>query len=376
MQRHLLTCLLALLTCWAPSQAQTENDDDFVSVSLLVADPSDILYSGVGHACLRLECPTHHLDYCFSYEGENVHDQFLKFFLGQLKMGMAAIPSEEFINLYKQEGRGLRQYPLTMPLDAKKRLWELLDNRVAEGMNLPYDYIKRGCAQSTLQVLMQALENTPVAWGAWPDRYKLTRRELVASSLPQSPWSRLCLYTIVGTEADADCSTFQRVVLPADLVEVLQHATVNGTPILNSKPITIQPSSTPIQAGWFTPLLLVTIVWLFTFLCWWFRLPYATWLLLALQGILGTFLIYAVFVAHLPANDWNWLLIPFNPLPVLLWHWRKYWIRPYVLILIIWMLGMLLWPHQLTDPAYIILTAALLPICMPRNKKNSLTRTK
>lgn len=367
MQRYLFTCLLALLAYTTPALGQDENDEDFVSVSLLVADPSDILYSGVGHACLRMQCPTHNLDYCFSYEGEDVHDQFLRFFLGKLKMGMAAVPSEEFINLYKQEGRGLRQYPLTMPLEAKKRLWEILDNRVDEGMYLPYDHLKRGCAQSTFQVLIQALENIPVDWGVWPDRYKMTRRELVESSLPQSPWSRFCLYTIVGTEADADCSAFQRVVIPADLVEVLRRATINGTPIQDSEPITIQVSAPPMKAGWFTPLLLACIIWLFTFLCWWFHLPYATWLLLAMQGILGSFLIYAVFIAHLPANDWNWLLIPFNPLPVLLWHWRKYWARPYALILVIWILTMLLWPHQLTDSPYIVLTAAMLPIFMPRH---------
>ncbi len=372
MQRHLLTCLLALITCWTPLLAQNENDDDFVSVSLLVADPSDILYSSFGHSCLRLQCPTHHLDYCFSYEGENVHDQFLKFFLGQLKMGMAAIPSEEFINLYKQEGRGLRQYPLTMPLDAKKRLWELLDNRVAEGMNLPYDYITRGCAQSTLELLMQAMNTTPVDWTTPLDVYKLTIRERGSQSLGKDYWSRFCLHAVVGADTDADLPSLKRIVVPRDLIPVLQHATIDGTPILNSKPIVLNPSSQFPECGWFSPMLLVCLIWLLAFLCWWFRLPYATWLLLALQLVLGLFFVNAVFIAHLPANGWNWLLIPFNPLPVLLWRWRRYWARLYALVLVIWILAMLLWPHQLTDSPYIVLGAALLLIYMPHKPKISI----
>lgn len=368
MQRHLLTCLLALFSCWVPVLAQNENDDDFVNVSLLVADPSDILFSSVGHACLRLQCPTHNLDYCFSYEGENVHGQFLRFFAGRLKMGMAAIPSDEYIQLYKKDQRAVHQYDLTLPIDVKKRLWEILDNRVAEGMNLPYDYIKRGCAQSILQVILQAMGGSTINWGTWSEHFQLTRRELVASSLPHSPWSRLCLYTIVGTEADANCSPLQRVVIPADLVEVLHQATIDETPIIQDEPQAL----TPLPAeGWFTPLLLACIIWLATFLCWWFKRPFATWALLTLQTLLGLFLVYAVFIAHLPANEWNWLLVPFNPIPALFWHWRRYWARPYVLILTAWILGMLLWPHQLTDPAYIILTAALLPTYMPRKKQET-----
>ena len=50
---------------------------DFVLVSLCVADPvnwKDDALGTSGHAFLRMQCPTFGLDYCFSYEGENVND--------------------------------------------------------------------------------------------------------------------------------------------------------------------------------------------------------------------------------------------------------------------------------------------------------------
>ena len=46
--------------------------EDFVTVSLLVADPGLSTYSVLGHACLRMQCPAFGMDYCFSYESEDV----------------------------------------------------------------------------------------------------------------------------------------------------------------------------------------------------------------------------------------------------------------------------------------------------------------
>ena len=41
---------------------------DFVTVSLVVCDPGEIMYSVLGHACLHLQCPSFGMDYIFSYE--------------------------------------------------------------------------------------------------------------------------------------------------------------------------------------------------------------------------------------------------------------------------------------------------------------------
>ena len=59
--------------------------EDFVSVSLMVADPTDWrddILGMQGHAFLRLQCPIFDLDYCFSYESESVNTQFSKYAKG------------------------------------------------------------------------------------------------------------------------------------------------------------------------------------------------------------------------------------------------------------------------------------------------------
>ena len=159
------------------------NAPDFVKVSLLIASPGEVLYSLTGHACLRMECPVYDLDYCYSYESENVKEKVLTFLAGKLKMGMFSIPTKEFLSEYKKDERGLYQYELNLPIAVKRNLWQKLDEAVEEGADLPYDYAKRGCAKATLDFLLSALDTVQVEYAPWPERYKLL---VLASSMCHS----------------------------------------------------------------------------------------------------------------------------------------------------------------------------------------------
>ena len=81
-------------------------------------------------------------------------------------------------------------------------------------------------------------------------------------------------------------------------------------------------------------------------------------LFLSIQSLAGLFFFYLVFISDLPATGWNWLVIPFNPLPLVFWKWRRRWALGFVGILVAWEAYMLLSPHRLTDPAYLVLVAA------------------
>ena len=79
---------------------------------------------------------------------------------------------------------------------------------------------------------------------------------------------------------------------------------------------------------------------------------------LSIQTLIGLLMVHLLAVSHLPATDWNWLIIPFNPLPLVLWRWRRCWAWGFVAILLAWEAFMLLSPHQLTDPAYLVIVLA------------------
>lgn len=335
------------------------NDPNFVTASLLIMSPGDELYSCAGHACIRLECPTFNLDYCFSYESESVKEKVLTFFMGKLKMGMFAVATVDWLKNYENVGRGIIEYRLNLPPNVKQRLWKLLDDKVAEGPNLPYDYLRRGCAQSVLTILQEALKPYRMSVTSWPPQYKQTRREFVINSIQHThPWNLFFLQAICGAELDRNVSNTQKVLLPGDLLALLREAKVDGRAVIDGegdKLLTAKPMKAP---SVFTPIVASALF---------FAVAAAnivlksTWLeggFLAFQALLGVFFTYLIFFSNLPATSWHWLIVPFNLLPAIFWKWRQKWALWFAGVLVLWEIGMIAYPHRLTDPAYQVLVGA------------------
>ena len=333
-------------------------DPNFVTASLLIIGPGNELFGCAGHASVRLECPKFNLDYCFSCESESIKGNFGKFVLGNMKMGMFAIPTKEFLALYKEGGRMATQYPLNLPADAKQRFWKLMDDKVAQGACLHYDYIKYCCVQSVLQPLLEAIRPHEIKFPPWPEKYKLSRREILADNLAWCPWTRIFLHTIAGTEVDRQVSNVRTVILSPDLVELLSETEVEGKKLIAKEGKVVQPYQAPTECVFFTPLKAAWLVLLLAVANVFLRWRWVDRAFLAFQTLLGFLLTYLLAVSHLPATDWNWLVIPFNPLPLVLWRWRRYWAWGFVAVLLAWEAFMLLSPHQLTDPAYLVIVLA------------------
>ena len=333
---------------------------DFVTASLLVIGPGDELYSCAGHAALRMECPTYGLDYCFSYESESVGDKVLAFFRGKLKMGMFAVPTETFLSLYRESGRGVRQYALDLPPAVETRLWKLLDDKVAEGAELPYEFLERGCAQAMFRILIEAVAPTQLDPGRWPEPFLLTRREIVDAAVRDHfPWNRFFLYSLVGVEADREVTNQEKVVTPDVLRDILGRVRIAGVPVISGPGVELLPETRSRRASRFPPP--IAIAWLVLAVAvanLVFRSRAVDFLFVAVQTLAGCFFAYLVFVSNLPATGWNWLLVPFNPLPALLWKSRGRWSLAFAFVLLVWEAGMLLSPHRLADPAYLVLVAA------------------
>ena len=115
-------------------------------------------------------------------------------------------------------------------------------------------------------------------------------------------------------------------------------------------------------------LLLLAIANLF-----WKR-PYFDWLMLAIQTMLGVVLFYLIYFSNLCCASWNWMLIPFAPLPILLWHWRKYWALPYAGALVIWSIYMVvlpLWEERIIDLSHVMLILAWILVIIKQSNISS-----
>ena len=346
--------------------------EDFVIASLLITDPGTVMYSVVGHACLRLQCPAFGMDYCFSYESENESDKVFKFLAGKLMMGLFAIPTEDYCNAYQKEGRGVYEYALNLPIEVKRELWRIVDEKIAEGHRLPYDYFHRGCAITIVDFVKQALGETVVEYDRSLYENQLTAREKYFQHTNPSMWVRFFCVFIVGGEADIVYKNDRQLIVPMDLVCAWQKAEVNGEYLLDTEPIVLVEGKPQVNEGWFTPMALAIILFLLSLINLWVKYPYFDWLMLAVQTLVGCGMTYLIVFSDLCCTEWNWLIIPFNPLPAICWKWRKYWALPYAGILAVWCIAMTaisVLGNVLVDWSHIVIVLTIVSITFQQSYK-------
>lgn len=268
----LLLCMMCACVC-----VQAENNDlsvaernaaqgfndtidrlapDFVTVSLCVADPTDQSqdYLGMtGHSFLRLQCPTFGLDYCFSYESEKIKGQLWDYLTGKLKMGMRAVPTDEYIEDYRVWKRAVHEYRINMPADAEQRLWEQMDNHMQTEQEMQMNLVKYDCANTLLRYVEKALSPTQINY-VWPEKF-LTKSamELTEEQLANFPWSLLVVRLTERSEYAKLTTPKQKILFPADLLEVWSQATINGEPMLEYVGDMEEAEPVVVAKPWFTP---------------------------------------------------------------------------------------------------------------------------
>ena len=332
--------------------------DDFVTASLLVATPGENVYEALGHACLRLQCPVHGLDYIYSYEAEDVSHNVMHFFAGKLKMAVRAVATKEYVAQYVPQGRGVKEYILNLPIRVKQRLWEQMDERLTHSP-VPYDYMNNGCAVSILRWIEDAIGKDSLTYAPWPEKYNRSRKEIGGDSI-LNEWNHIFVCTFVtGESNDLSVENTRKVVVPTELIEVLQGASAFGAPLLAEDcHVLLQPTKA-VCSSRFTPFMLSLIVLVLALVNLRMRKKWIRAVVLLPCLMLGTFAFYLVFFSALPCTQWNWLVVPFCPLPFFFWKWKKWWTLPFAAICFLWIAGMLGYPHQIVDSAHLVLAAAM-----------------
>lgn len=364
MQRYVsiisLLLLLSVATGNAYALVPEQPDEDYVTASVMVTSPGDALYSKLGHAFFRMQCPTHNMDFCFTYESDDAVNKVAEFLSGNLKMGMMGIPTDEFLKSYQNEGREVTEYTLDLPIAVKQNLWRILDGYVDEGMMLPYDYMERGCAYSVFSMLNEASQPGSLTIASWPEDFWMSRRELVCSQLDDSPWTKLFLNIITNGPIDDNVSNDEKIITPLHLEQTLRLARYDGHPLVKGegkKILSLTKEDSP--SPWLTPMKLAAAILILTTICAAFGKPWMIYALLGLQTLLGLFVGYLLLISTLCATEWSWLIIPFNPLPLFFWKWRRYWESVYAGLLILWVALITFGGSYLMDPPLIILALSL-----------------
>lgn len=325
--------------------SQLADTTDFVRVSLVVSAPSGgALYSTLGHATLRMECPTHGMDYCFSSEIAQPMDEVWGFLAGKARVGLVVVRISDYVAAQKAERRKVTGYPLNLTAEEKRELWRLLDGKVAEGLYMTYDYLNRGCGLEVVSFVDCALARERIVYGRLPEWVHGSRREIACRALEPFPWTRVFMMLMMGDEADREVALEKRVMVPADIVEVWSDASIEDTagcrrPLLAGAPeVLYDPGADAVPSSRFPgPLAVFGAVLLMTVL-----LTVAQWrhagswrrcgrvadaVLFAVQALAGLFMTFLWWCSDLVATGWNKYHVVLNILPLAVYVWGR--VRPF-----------------------------------------------
>ena len=241
-------------------QAQDEQKDS-TEVSLptdvyayyVVITPGEKMSAILGHAAVRMSCPSQGLDYCFTIKTPEVKDEAIDMLFGRLRIGVVPEETMLFRQDYMKEGRGITEYQLNLTLDETRQLWKMLDEQVSRGLYMNLDYVNNSCTQvsfeniyellrvrSNMDIDKKILETIPVK----------TRREAVLNYFDQSTWWGFLLHSCYSYYPDEKVSPRRLVVMPQDAAMLLCKIGV----VSEEVEIAPQKDSSSSDKGWFTPL--------------------------------------------------------------------------------------------------------------------------
>ena len=352
-------------------------DENFVIASLIVAEPSNVIYSVMGHCALRMECPSELLDYCFTLESDTQLSDFIKFFSGKCMARVVSVPTSEYLHAFEAEGREVKQIPLNLHIKEKQLLWKNLDDEEMTPPHLRFDFLNVNCIMMSMIMIEQSLIGEKLDFSNVPDYMKDVNGVRIRRHSEHAPWSQFLYITLCGASADSRIE-IEKSLSPTTIEEVLNQVTItndNGEirPLFQGSPTEIVPSKHLYWKSALTPRIVFGALLLFIILLtigeWWLgwkKLPrIVDTILLILQTIFGLLLLYFSLVSNMFGISWNWYLIPLCPLPAILYlvfHKRKGYYKVFLFYAVILALFVAVTPlssqldfdHQLITVTFLI----------------------
>ena len=395
MCNYIRCLLLSLSLCMTMTLRAQSNDSivvapdssNFVTASVLIISPTNAVYSVFGHTAIRMECPVHQLDYVFTFESDPSVSGFITFFAGKAEAKFVAVPTDEFLRDVKFMGRGVKQYELNLTHHEKQELWRHLDEDMVKGAHRKFNMLINNCVSMTVLKLRQSCIDERLELAENRNMMVLNNGDYVRQYIQRSPWSEFIFFTFMGSLCD-EYSDYETRLCPENLIGELKKASFVSEHNQEKRPVLTGKERELLTETYVAPKTIITPTLVFGFLllltCF---LTYAEWrwqwikparcfdsMLLTIQSLIGLVLLYITFVSELLGSHFNWYLIPFNPLPLILWlclRKQKNYGRVYLLYTVVLVAFIALTPFlsQLDVPHQMI-TMVLAVRCGSKYKKH------
>ena len=302
---------------------------DSIRFSLLTCAPGTEIYSLFGHTAIRYENYTRRIDVAFNYGmfSFNTPNFIFRFVAGETDYQLGITPYSYFEAEYAMRGSSVYQQVLNLTQSEKERLLTILENNyLPENRIYRYNYFYDNCTTRARDKIEECIEGKVV----YPDSLSgKSYRSIVHEFTAGSPWDKFGIDLCLGAEADKEINKRQQMFSPFYMKYYASNAYIvdaggtrrplilDETKIVDVEPEEVQPGFilSPLMCGALFLALCVVMAWgqWKTQRIWW------GWdiVLYGLQGLAGCIIAFLFFFSVHPTVGSNWLLILFNPIPLL-----------------------------------------------------------
>ena len=319
--------LLVLFLLFVGILSTNASSMDRVRISLLTCAPGSEIYALFGHSAIRYENPDQQEDWVFNYGMFSFKDPnfVMRFVKGETDYQLGVIPFAYFEAEYAMRGSSVYQQVLNLTNDEKELLVNLLkENYLPANRVYRYNYFYDNCTTRARDKIEESIQGKVI----YPKNEKeVSFRDILHEFMVDSHWSEFGIDLCFGSEADQPIDERKQMFAPFYMLGAARGAMIHRrdtvVPLVLEEVKIVDAVLEDEPAFPLSPifcsllLLLVTMV----VVAWSIRKGRSclAWnvLLFFLQGIGGCIIAFLFFFSLHPTVGSNWLLMLFNPLPLL-----------------------------------------------------------
>ena len=320
----LLVFMLGMLSVRAASL-------DSVRISLLTCEPGSEIYALFGHSAIRYENPAKQEDWVFNYGMFSFKDSnfVMRFVKGETDYQLGVVPFRYFEAEYGMRGSSVYQQELNLTNAEKEKLAGLLfENYLPANRVYRYNYFYDNCttrARDKIEESIQGKVVYPVS-----DRV-VSYRDILHEFTAGSEWSEFGIDLCLGSEADEPIDERKQMFAPFYMLAAARGAVIHRAdtmmPFVRKETKIVDAVLEDEPAFPLSPmacaLLLLAVTVIIVGRGLYKGRQCLAWnvVMFLLQGLGGCIIAFLFFFSLHPTVGSNWLLILFNPLPLIYLPW-------------------------------------------------------
>lgn len=229
---------LAVLTLWLCCATATAAPAPGLRIGVMTMAPGELFWERFGHNAIVVDDPAQATPISYNFGSFDPGEPGFvgRFVRGEMRYALVALPVQEDLETYRQEGRGVRVQWLDLdPAQARALSAALAENARPENARYRYDYFLDNCSTRVRDAVDKVLDGrlrSQLSAGSHGNSYRSEATRLTKPAL----WMWLGFDIGFGPLADRAISLWEEAFVPRRLADSLHGIKLaDGRPLVSSE---------------------------------------------------------------------------------------------------------------------------------------------